>query len=107
MFGFNKGGDLIVLRDADVIADELRHALSEAAADERPGLQRAYDIVARQCGVADVEVQAQWAARVLAQAGVDPSEEVNAVAAIRKVEPGIRLTTAVQLVKETRSQLKS
>ncbi|WP_069885738.1 hypothetical protein [Streptomyces luteocolor] len=101
MFGSKRELMVITLRDTDAVADELREALAEADAAQRPGLERALEIVTRTAAVPDAEVRGRWALRQLAAAGhTGPADSVHAVKALRQAEPGLSLVTAVQLSKE-------
>ncbi|MEV5978200.1 hypothetical protein [Streptomyces sp. NPDC052114] len=101
MFGGKRELMVITLRDADTVADELREALATADPAERPGLERALEVVARTAATPDAEVRGRWALRQLAAAGhTGPADSVHAVKALRQAEPGLSLVTAVQLSKE-------
>ncbi|MEU8582272.1 hypothetical protein [Streptomyces abikoensis] len=100
-----KGGSLdlgvVVLRDSQAVADAVREALETASEAERPGLERAAALIALHAARPEREIRAEWTRGVLAAAGVDPREqEVHAVRAVRRAEPGLSLKAAVQLVRE-------
>ncbi|MEU3351647.1 hypothetical protein [Streptomyces sp. NPDC037389] len=107
MFGRNKdkttATDLgvVVLRDSQAVADAVREALETAGEAERPGLERAAGLIALHAARPEREIRAEWTRGILAAAGVDPREqEVHAVRALRRAEPGLSLKSAVQLVRE-------
>ncbi|MFF3321459.1 hypothetical protein [Streptomyces sp. NPDC002889] len=91
---------VIVLRDADGIADAVRAALDNASADERPGLERAAAIIAAAAAASDDELRARWVRRRLDAAGVDgPADSVAAVKALREAERSLSLKSAVTLAR--------
>ncbi|GGX67671.1 hypothetical protein [Streptomyces minutiscleroticus] len=105
MFGRGKQteteSDVLVLREADVIAASVRRALAEAGPEERPGLERAVALVAEAAGASDAELRARWTRDRLAAAGVEgPYDSVPAVKALREAVPGLSLLQAVRLTKE-------
>ncbi|MCC3773953.1 hypothetical protein [Streptomyces sp. UNOB3_S3] len=106
MFGRSKGAGadleaVVVLRDSRAVADAVRAALETADEAERPGLERAAELIALHAARPEREVRAEWARGVLAAAGVDAREqEVHAVRALRRAEPGLSLKSAVRLVRE-------
>ncbi|MCA6094479.1 hypothetical protein LE181_20195 [Streptomyces sp. SCA3-4] len=92
---------LIVLRDSQAVADAIREALAGASAEERPGLVRAAELVALHAARPEREVRAEWTRGVLAASGFDPrTQELHAIRALRKAEPGLSLKAAVLLVRE-------
>ncbi|MEW2131548.1 hypothetical protein [Streptomyces sp. NPDC005435] len=90
----------LVVRDADLVSATLRQALAEAAPGERPGLERALEIVA-DTGTADEgRLCAQWYRDRLAAAGFTGDiGSVSALKALRQSERGLSLLTAVRLQK--------
>ncbi|MEW2392442.1 hypothetical protein AB0933_29180 [Streptomyces venezuelae] len=101
MFGTKRELMVIALRDTDAVADELREALATADERERPGLERAAELLARAAAVPDAEVRGRWALRRITDAGcTGPADSVQAVKALRRAEPGLSLVSAVQLSKE-------
>ncbi|MEU5896185.1 hypothetical protein [Streptomyces venezuelae] len=101
MFGTKRELMVIALRDTDAVADELRAALATADDRDRPGLERAVEILARTAAVPDTEVRGRWALNQMAAAGhTGPADSVHAVKALRQAEPGLSLVAAVQLSKE-------
>lgn len=99
----NRKQDLavIVVRDADAIGAALRQALETAAAEERPGLERALAVVADAAGAPDAEVRGRWAGgRIRAGGHQGPLDSIAAVKALRRAEPGLGLLQAVQLSRE-------
>ncbi|MDT0450866.1 hypothetical protein [Streptomyces hesseae] len=103
--GRDKGRDMdpgvVVLRDSQALADAVREALETASEAERPGLERAAGLIALHAARPEREIRAEWTRGILATAGVDPREqEVHAVRALRRAEPGLSLKSAVQLVRE-------
>ncbi|MEG3627704.1 hypothetical protein [Streptomyces poriticola] len=103
MFGWSKQPELnvLVLRDADVIAATVRWALAEATADERPGLERAAALVEQAAAASDADLRARWVHERLAAAGHEgPADSVAAVKVLREAAPGLSLASAVQLSKD-------
>ncbi|WAL97421.1 hypothetical protein [Streptomyces sp. Je 1-369] len=101
MFGTKRELMVIALRDTDAVTDELREALATADERDRPGLERAMELVARAAAVPDAEVRGRWALRRITAAGhTGPADSVHAVRALRQAEPGLSLASAVQLSKE-------
>jgi hypothetical protein len=95
---------VIVLRDADGIADAVRAALEKAPEDERPGLERAAAIIAEAATASDDDLRARWVRRRLTEAGVDgPADSVAAVKALRAAEPSLTLLSAVRLARTAKS----
>jgi len=75
---------VVVLRDTDEITEAIRSALDTATAEERPGLERALELVTEAAAV-----------------GFDgPVDSVRAVKALRGAEPWLSLVQAVALTKE-------
>ncbi|WP_328397341.1 hypothetical protein OHS70_14160 [Streptomyces sp. NBC_00390] len=106
MLGYGKKQELpvIVLRDADGIADAVRAALENAPEDERPGLERAAAIIAEAATASDDDLRARWVRRHLTAAGVDgPADSVAAIKALRAAEPGLTLGWAVRLALAAKS----
>ncbi|GAA1934084.1 hypothetical protein GCM10009837_69930 [Streptomyces durmitorensis] len=100
MFG-KRGVSVVVLRDADVIAEALRDALSSAGEAERPGLERAAALVAEASRTTEAELRGRWTRQRLTDAGHEgPVDSVAAIKALRQAEPGLSLLAAVQLTKE-------
>ncbi|MFC4470504.1 hypothetical protein ACFPH6_39445 [Streptomyces xiangluensis] len=103
MFGHSKQPDLhvLVLRDADVIAAQVRWALEEASPEERPGLERAAAIVEEAAAASDAELRSRWVRERAAAAGIEGSyDSVHVIKALREAAPGLTLVQAVQLAKE-------
>ncbi|CAL9341059.1 hypothetical protein SUDANB145_00267 [Streptomyces sp. enrichment culture] len=103
MFGRSKPLELnvLVLRDADVIAAALRTALADATPEQRPGLERAAELVERAAAVPDAALRARWVHERLTAAGHQgPADSVRAIKALRMSTPGLGLASAVQLAKE-------
>ncbi|GGS78861.1 MULTISPECIES: hypothetical protein [Streptomyces] len=103
MFGRSKPLELnvLVLRDADVIATALRTALAAAAPEERPGLERAAALVEQAAAVPDAALRARWVHERLTAAGHEgPVDSVRAVKTLRESVPGLGLLSAVQLTKD-------
>lgn len=100
MFGKRETA-VVVLRDADAIAESIRAALADASEAERPGLERAAALVAAAAEGGDAELRARWVRRRLADAGYEGElDAVAAVKSLRQAEPGLSLVAAVQLTKE-------
>lgn len=93
---------LIALSDLDDARDAVRGALSDAPADEAPGLRRAariLDELAERGG----EPRVRWARGILERDGVDPvTHEVAAIRALRQELPGLSLLAAMKLARETK-----
>jgi hypothetical protein len=95
---------VLVLRDADGIADAVRAALVTATPEERPGLERAAALVAEAAAATDAELRGRWVRGHLAAAGVEsPADSITAIKALRKAEPRLSLLAAVGLVKDAES----
>ncbi|WTB19267.1 hypothetical protein OG293_13290 [Streptomyces sp. NBC_00829] len=103
MFGLGRQQQLnvLVLRDADGIADAVRAALSTATPEERPGLERAAAIVAEAADTSVAELRGRWVRQQLDAAGIkEPADSINAIKALRQAEPGLSLLSAVNLAKD-------
>ncbi|MCC2334318.1 hypothetical protein [Cellulomonas wangsupingiae] len=75
----------------------LRDALADAPAEQRPGLERALQLV-EAVRHDDDTLKADYARRLLREAGVDPgTDEVRAVRVLRERIPGLGLAAAVDL----------
>jgi hypothetical protein len=105
MFGIGKQErSVLVVRDADGIEAAVRDALDRATPEERPGLERALEIVAEASAATYEELQAQWVRQRLDAAGVQgPADSIPAIKALREAAPGLSLKSAVDLAKTTRS----
>ncbi|TLS44499.1 hypothetical protein FE633_19500 [Streptomyces montanus] len=102
MFGRSQQPDLnvLVLRDADVIAARVRWALDEASPEERPGLERAAALVEQAAAAEDADLFARWVHERLAAAGYEGApDSVQAIKVLREAAPGLSLKSAVQLAK--------
>ncbi|MFI1730567.1 hypothetical protein ACH40E_15320 [Streptomyces acidicola] len=92
--------NVLVLRDADVIAASVRQALAEAGEEERPGLERAAALIERAAAAHDDDLRARWVHERLAAAGYEGApDSVAGIKALRQAEPGLSLLTATQLAK--------
>ncbi|MFJ8149864.1 hypothetical protein ACIQ8D_07360 [Streptomyces sp. NPDC096094] len=103
MFGRGRQPELnvLVLRDADVIAHGVRQALAEATPEQRPGLEHAAALVERAAAASDAELRARWVHERFAMAGYQgPADSVQAVKVLREAAPGLSLLSAVQLTKD-------
>ncbi|MYR42186.1 hypothetical protein [Streptomyces sp. SID5910] len=101
MIGKRAELEVVVLRDADVIAAGLRDALAEASPEQRPGLELAAALVERAAAVPDTALRARWVHERLAAAGYEgPPDSVRAVKILREAAPGLSLLSAVQLSKD-------
>ncbi|MET9161268.1 hypothetical protein OH540_08215 [Streptomyces sp. BPPL-273] len=103
MFGRGKTPELnvLVLRDADVVAHGIRQALATATPEERPGLEAAVAVAERAAAASDAELRARWVRERLAEAGHEgPVDSVGAVKTLREAAPGLSLLAAVQLTKD-------
>ncbi|MFD7337046.1 hypothetical protein ACFV98_13705 [Streptomyces violascens] len=101
MFG-RKELSVLVLRDAEDIAQALREALEGAGAAERPGLEAALRIAEEAAAVPDRELRARWVREQRASVGYQGPDDgsVHAVKALRQAQPGLSLLSAVQLTKD-------
>ena len=103
MFGRSKQPELnvLVLRDADVIAAGVRQALAEAGPEQRPGLERAAALIEQAAAASDADLRARWVHERLAAAGYEgPADSVRAIKVLREAAPGLSLLSAVQLSKD-------
>ncbi|MEV5506154.1 hypothetical protein [Streptomyces orinoci] len=83
----------------------MHRALAEASDEDRPGLERAAGLIAALAARPEREVRAEWARGVIAAAGLDPhTQELPAIRAVRKAEPGLSLRAAVQVVREAKGE---
>ncbi|MER7000304.1 hypothetical protein [Streptomyces sp. NPDC000410] len=100
--GLNKKHNFVlVIRDADMVAADLRQALAEASPDERPGLERAAALVEATAAATESHLRARWVRSRLAAVGFTGDiASVAAVKALRQAEPKLSLLAAVQLQKE-------
>ncbi|MET9535797.1 hypothetical protein ABZY02_35475 [Streptomyces sp. NPDC006649] len=97
-FLFNRRHAPTVIRDVDVACTQIEQALTDADASLRPGLDYALGIL-RRLPSSEAEVEKEWATTVWAAAGIDPSQEVRAIKALRDAKPGLPLVTAVEIAK--------
>ena len=96
---FKREAHLVVLRDSAATREALQSALSDANAEEAPGLRRALAILDDTREAEDP--RRQWTRQILDEAGLDPkSQSVHAVREVRKALPGLSLSAAVSLVKQ-------
>ncbi|MEU9138756.1 hypothetical protein AB0D33_22830 [Streptomyces sp. NPDC048404] len=100
---FNKKeAHLIALSDLGDARDAVSRALSDAPADEAPGLRRAARIL-DELAERGEEPRVRWARGILERDGVDPvTHEVAAVRALRQELPGLSLLAATQLAREAK-----
>ncbi|WP_353944272.1 hypothetical protein ABII15_23540 [Streptomyces sp. HUAS MG91] len=92
---------VVVLRDADRIAEALTAALAQASDAERPGLERAVALVAETERVSEAESRGRWVWERLAAAGYEgPADSVRAIKVLRQAEPSLTLAAAVRLSKD-------
>lgn len=92
---------VLLIRDADVIAQTLRQALAEASPEERPGLERAAALVESTATGTAAQLRAHWVRDRLSATGFTGDiGSVAAVKALRQAEPRLSLLTAVQLQKD-------
>ncbi|NDZ82631.1 hypothetical protein G3I19_29675 [Streptomyces sp. SID10853] len=105
MAGLNrKHNFLLVIRDADLVAEALRQALAEASPEELPGLERAAALVESTAAATEGGLRARWVRSRLAAVGFTGDiGSVAAVKALRQAEPKLSLVAAVQLQKEALS----
>ncbi|MEU6391410.1 hypothetical protein [Streptomyces sp. NPDC046939] len=96
--------NVLVLRDADRIADAVRAALDTATDAERPGLERAAALIAEAGARSDAELRGEWVRARLAAADHDgPADSVQAIKILRQAEPSLSLYAAVRLAKDART----
>jgi hypothetical protein len=96
---------LIALNDLDAAREAVENALDGASSDERPGLQRALEIIDAVSTREDP--RRRWTRNVLDEAGIDVhAQEVHAVKAVRERLPGLSLSGAVGLVNEVKNASK-
>ncbi|GGV10171.1 hypothetical protein GCM10010260_56000 [Streptomyces filipinensis] len=100
--GLTKKHDAVLLiRDSDLVAATLRQALTEASAEERPGLERAAALVEATAAATDTQLRARWVRSRLEAVGFTGAiESVAAVKALRQAEPALSLLAAVQLQRD-------
>ncbi|MFD5894197.1 MULTISPECIES: hypothetical protein [unclassified Streptomyces] len=92
---------VLVVREADEVAEAVDQALRTAGPEERPGLERAAALLAAARTATDGELRGNWARRKIAEAGVKGrADSVGAVKALREAEPGLSLLQAVRLSQE-------
>ncbi|WP_405613378.1 hypothetical protein OG292_13770 [Streptomyces sp. NBC_01511] len=101
-FGQNKEEfTVLVVREADEVAEAVHSALRTAGPEERPGLERAAALLAAAKETTDSELRGSWALRKITEAGVrGRADSVRAVKALREAEPGLSLLQAVRLSQE-------
>ncbi|MFE1437449.1 hypothetical protein [Streptomyces sp. NPDC058739] len=93
--------DVILVRDADVVAAALRQALAAAPPEERPGLERAVAVVESSAAATESELRARWVRTRLDAVGFTGDiTSVAAVKALRKAERGLSLLAAVELHRD-------
>ncbi|MGW7545291.1 hypothetical protein ACWGKQ_29910 [Streptomyces sp. NPDC054770] len=92
---------VLAIRDAHVVAADLRQALATASPEERPGLERAAALVESTASATDTQLRARWVRSRLAAVGfAGDIGSVAAVKALRQAEPTLSLLAAVQLQRE-------
>lgn len=97
---------LIAVNDLDPAREAVERALANASSDERPGLQRALEII--DTVTVPGEPRLRWAKKVLDEAGVDvDTHRIQAVRTIRDSLPGLGLSAAVELVKDVQGAAQS
>ncbi|MFJ4711084.1 hypothetical protein [Streptomyces sp. NPDC088785] len=90
--------NVLVLRDAERIAEAVDAALAQAGEADRPGLERAAAVVAGFVAEGAVGV---WVRERLAAAGYEgPVDAVRAVRILREAEPSLSLLTATRLARQ-------
>ncbi|WP_039938285.1 hypothetical protein [Streptomyces himastatinicus] len=97
IFGTRNSG-LTVIHDLDVARAAIEEALADADPELAPGLRHALDLIA-QIPEEDAAIEVEWARSVIAQAGIDPSKEVQATKALRVAKPELSLKAAVELAR--------
>ncbi|MYT71868.1 MULTISPECIES: hypothetical protein [unclassified Streptomyces] len=96
---------VLVLRDADHIADAVAAALRVASDAERPGLERAAGLIAQQAAASEAELRGRWVRARLSAAGYEGrADAVEAIKILRRAEPSLSLYAAVQLAKDAVEQ---
>ncbi|KUN81607.1 hypothetical protein AQJ66_23885 [Streptomyces bungoensis] len=99
--GLSGKHDVLVIRDADLVAAALRQALAEASPEERPGLERAVALVQSEAAATEGRLCARWVRSRLAAVGfVGDIASMSALKALRRAEPKLSLAAAVRLQKE-------
>jgi hypothetical protein len=92
---------VVVLRDADEISAAVLRALEAASDAERPGLERAMELIGGAAPVTEAHLRARWVRQRLSAIGIDDlSRTVAAVKALRESEPQLGLVQATMLVRE-------
>ncbi|MBO9568528.1 MAG: hypothetical protein J7503_06850 [Cellulomonas iranensis] len=93
---------LVPIDSRDEIAALLRGALADAPAEQRPGLERALQLV-EAVRHDDASLKARYARRLLQQEGVDPdADQVRAIRVLRQRIPGLGLAAATDLARHAR-----
>ncbi|MFD8717582.1 hypothetical protein ACFV2H_06005 [Streptomyces sp. NPDC059629] len=93
-----KSDNIVVIRDAQVVAAALREALVGASAETRAGLERAVAVVESTAAVTAGRLRGDWVRARLADVGFSGDlTSAEAVKALRQAEPGLSLLAAVQL----------
>lgn len=88
---------VIPVDSREEVLAQVRAALADAPADERPGLERALRLV-EDLRHDDAAVKGAYARRLLESAGVDPvQDKVRAIRTLREQVPGLGLAAAVDL----------
>ena len=80
-----------------------REALADAPAEQRPGLERALQVVGP-ASYDDDTLKADYARRLLREEGVDArSDEVRAIRVLRQRIPGLGLAAATDLAAHAKA----
>lgn len=97
LFGPHTGG-MVIVHDVEIARARLQQALDTADPVEVAGLRRALEILAA-VPASDDEVRTEWARTVLADARIDPKEQLKAIKALRAAKRGLSLKDAVEMAK--------
>ncbi|GGN09341.1 hypothetical protein [Streptomyces fuscichromogenes] len=93
-----KSDNIVVIRDAQVVAAALREALASASAETRAGLERAVAIAEATAEDTAGRLRGDWVRARLAEVGFSGDlTSAAAVKALRQAEPGLSLLAAVRL----------
>ncbi|RPE37359.1 hypothetical protein EDD90_0191 [Streptomyces sp. Ag109_O5-1] len=93
-----KSDNIVVIRDAQVVAAALREALAGASAETRAGLEHAVAVVESTAAATASRLRGDWVRARLADVGFSGDlTSAAAVKALRQAEPKLSLLAAVQL----------
>jgi hypothetical protein len=93
---------LVPIDSREEIAALLRTALDDAPPEQRPGLERALELVGN-VRHDDASLKAGYARRLLQEEAVDPdADQVRAIRVLRRRIPGLGLAAATDLARHAR-----